>query len=46
LAKWKKISILREMEEDLNLIANGRPPQFGGNWKTISIFVKWKTMED
>ena len=62
LAKWKTTSILRKMEEDLNLketgiqpnfffkfkdnlivLKNLRRPQFVGNWKTISIFGKWKT---
>ena len=31
------------MEEDLNILANGRRPQYFGKWKTTSIF--WQ-MED
>lgn len=49
LSKWKMTSILRIMEDDLNsmemvdnlnLLANGRQPQFVDKCKMISIFGK------
>ena len=43
LAKWKTTSILRLMEDDLNLKANGRRTQWLDKWKTTSIL---RQMED
>jgi hypothetical protein len=40
------------MEEDLNILANGRQPQYFGKWKTTSIFcqmegdINFFTLED
>ena len=31
------------MEDDLNILANGRPPQYFGKWKTTKIF--WQREE-
>ena len=32
------------MEDDLNILSNGRGPQYFGEWKTTSIF--WKMTDD
>ena len=32
------------MEEDLNILANGRRPQYFGKWKMISMF--WQMEDD
>jgi hypothetical protein len=32
------------MEEDLNILANGRRPQYFGKWKMTSIF--WQIEDD
>ena len=31
---------LQKMEDDLNILENGRQPQFFSKWKTTSIFLK------
>ena len=36
-------SIFNKMEDDLNILQNGRQPQFSTKWKRTSIFYK---MED
>ena len=38
--KWKMTStfLANELEDDLNILVNGRRPQFWGKWKTTSIF--------
>jgi hypothetical protein len=43
LEKWKTTLIFWQMEDDLNILANGRQPQYFGKWKTTTIFGNWKT---
>jgi hypothetical protein len=31
------------MEYDINILANGRQPQYFGKWKPPQYFIKWKT---
>jgi hypothetical protein len=38
--KWKTTPIFWQMEYELNILANGRQPQYFGKWKTTSIFSK------
>ena len=41
--KLKMTSIFNKIEDDLNILQNGRRPQFCTKWKTTSILYK---MED
>ena len=42
--KWKTTSILLQMEDNLNILANGRRPQYFCKWNTTSIF--WQMKDD